>query len=254
MHRTTRFCLILLGLLAQAAPAFAFHPLITDDTGTQGTGGNQIETGYDYGWSRDNGNSETYRAVPFTYTRGLLDNIDAYIGSGYQLHPSSGWEDAEAGIKWRFYDNEQDRLSLALKPAVLIPLATSDESAVLGNGEISYGLTFILSKETAFGELHFNLAAERNNYDDPGITDRKNLYRASIAPVWKVNERWTLAFDTGIQTNPDSTKHPETGFVELGAVYSPGEDLELSLGLVRQSLGTSANSAYATFGVTWCFR
>ena len=33
----------LAGALALPIPAHAFHPLITDDAGTQGTGGNQLE-------------------------------------------------------------------------------------------------------------------------------------------------------------------------------------------------------------------
>ncbi len=49
------------------APAYAAHPLVTEDTGTQGIGGNQVEVNTD--WLKDEGVKS--RASTVTLTRGM---------------------------------------------------------------------------------------------------------------------------------------------------------------------------------------
>ena len=243
----------LAGLLAMPLSAQAFHPLITDDTGTQGAGGNQFEVGYDYAKSREAGASETARGVPLTYTRGLLDNLDVFVGVTRQTDPVSGWSNIGVGAKWRFHDNEASKLSMAIKPEIVFPVSRADEADGLGNGETSFALTFILSQETAFGAVHVNAGVERSNFADNSITDRKTVYRASIAPVWEVAEGWNLALDMGIQTNPDRGQDYTMGFIEVGAVYSPSDNLDLSLGIIRDLMDGPVETTSATLGLTWRF-
>lgn len=234
--------------------ALAYHPLVSDDTGTQGLGGNQLELGYDYARGKTAGVVDIGREVPFTYTRGLADNLDVFAGVSRITSPSAGWSNVGLGAKWRFYENEAAKLSLAIKPEIILPISAADEAAGFGNGKTSYALTMILTKETSFGELHFNLAAERDNFDDDTITDRKNRYRASFAPVWAVAEQWKLALDLGLQTNPDSAEKSRMGYVELGVVYSPTEDFDLSLGITRDMMDGAVSTTSASFGLTWRFR
>jgi hypothetical protein len=188
-----------------------------------------------------------------TYTRGLTDALDGFVGSAYQVSSPKGWGNVGLGLKWRFLENETDKYSLALKPEILLPVSRADEAAGLGNGELSYGMTFIASMETGFGELHFNLEAARNNYDDSTITDRKNFWRASVAPVWAVAEHWKLALDLGVQTNADATEDATMGFVELGVAYTPNDSFDLSFGLIRDVMDGSADTTTATTQVTWHF-
>ncbi len=236
-----------LGLLS--FPSLAFHPLITDDTGTQGMAGNQLEAGYDH--VRANG--ATARGVGVTYTRGFTDGLDAFIGSAYQTSGPKGWGNVDVGMKWRFLENEASRFSMALKPEVLLPVSRADEAAGLGNGRTSYGLTFITSMETGFGELHFNLEAARANFADKTITDRKNFWRASVAPVWVLSEQWKLALDLGLQTNTDAAQDATMGYAELGVVYSPTPQLDVSFGLIRELMDGPASTTTATVQATWHF-
>lgn len=229
--------------------AQAFHPLVTDDTGTQGDGGNQLEVGYDH--ARSDG--DTAHALGVTYTRGFSDTLDAYIGSAYQTSDPDGWGNVGVGLKWRFYENEASKLSLALKPEILLPVSRAHEAEGLGNGETSYGLTFIASMETGFGELHFNLEAVRSNFADNTITDRKNFWRASIAPVWAVADGWKAAIDLGLQTNTDRIQDATMGFIELGVVYRPNDQFDLSFGIIHDVMDGPANSTTATAQVTWHF-
>lgn len=237
---------VALGLPIQA---LAFHPLITDDTGTQGTGGNQLEVGYDH--SRSEG--ETARAVGVTYTRGITDDLDLYVGAAYRTSSPSGWGNVGIGAKWRFYENEASKLSLAIKPEVLLPVSEADEADGLGNGETSYGLTFIASKETAFGELHFNAEVARSNFADAAIDDRQTFWRVSVAPVWAVAEGWKLALDLGLQTNADRSQDATMGYLELGLVYTPNDAIDLSIGVIRDLMDGPVESTTATAQLTWHF-
>jgi hypothetical protein len=246
-HRLSHLAFsVLAGLSFQA---YAFHPLVTDDTGTQGTGGNQLEVGMDY----VDENPGHARALGITYTRGLTDTLDAFVGAAYQTSSPRGWGNVGVGLKWRFFEDEASKFSLALKPEILLPVSRADEAAGLGNGELSYGLTLIGSLETGFGELHFNLEAARSNFDDSTITDRKDFWRASVAPVWAVAEGWKLALDLGLMTNPDTTQDTTMGYVELGVVYSPSEQVDLSFGVIRDLMDGPASTTTATAQVTWHF-
>lgn len=239
----------LAGALALPIPAHAFHPLITDDAGTQGTGGNQLEIGTDHGRSE----GETARALGVTYTRGVTDSLDLFVGAAYQTSDPSGWGNVGVGAKWRFYEDAAGRLSLALKPEIRLPVSAADEAVGLGNGEISYGVTFIASRETSFGELHGNAELARSNYkvDDPAV--RKNFWRLSVAPVWAVAEGWKLALDLGLQANEDRTQDATMGFVELGLTYAPSDALDLSLGVIRDLMDGPVETTTATAQMTWHF-
>lgn len=233
--------------------AWAYHPLITDDTGTQGTGGNQIEIGYNMSRAKDAGVTDKAGDVPFVYTRGLSDTLDGIVGLTRQTKPVHGWGNTSVGAKWRFYDDEKSGLSLGLKPEIRLPVSKSDEAKGLGQGETSYAMTLLVSQETGFGAVHLNAAVERNGYANP-TTDRKTLYRVSVAPVWHVAEHWKLALDTGVQTNADSSRKSRMGFVELGAIYSPNEDLDLSVGVIRDLMDGPVTSTSVTAELTWRFR
>jgi len=197
--------------------------------------------------------TDTARAIGITYTRGVTDNLDLYVGAAYQTSSPSGWGNVGIGAKWRFYEDEAAKRSLALKPEVLLPVSRRDELDGLGNGETSYGLTFIASQETSFGELHFNAELARNNLavDDPGV--RKDFWRLSVAPVWAVAEGWKLALDLGLQANEDRSQDATMGFVELGLVYTPNDALDFSLGVIRDLMDGPVETTTATAQVTWHF-
>jgi hypothetical protein len=251
--RLTRLCAF--GVAASLpGAALAYHPLVTDDTGTQGSAGNQLEISHDQARSDLDGVVSVGREFPITYTRGLTDNLDLVVGVSRVTSPAQTWGNGGLGAKWRFYEDEAGKFSLALKPEVILPVSAAKEAQGLGVGKTSYGLTLILTKETSFGEVHVNLATEHDNYADAGITDRRNLNRISVAPVWAVAEGWKLALDVGFQTNADRNEKTRMGYVELGLVYSPSKDLDFGLGITRDVMDGPVRSDYVTLGLTWRFR
>jgi hypothetical protein len=75
----------------------------------------------------------------------------------------------------------------------------------------------------------------------------------SAAPVWDVTERWKLALDVGMMTNPDRAQRTFMGYAEIGAIYSPANQLDLAVGLVRNFRDGAASTTFFTGGVTGRF-
>lgn len=232
--------------------AFAYHPLITDATDIQGEAGHQIEFGYDWSHGKSGGEKTTSSGLFGAYSYGLRDDLDFLIGVSHELSEASEWGDPSIGLKWIFYNDEKSRLSFGIKPEVRMPSSKNHEAAGVGHGKTSYALTFVLTKGTDFGAVNFNIAGEHAGYALP-TTERKNLYRISVAPEWRLSERWLVAFDAGLTTNSDSSQNARMGYVELGVVYSPNKDLDLSFGVIRDVLDGPADTLSATVGLTWRF-
>jgi len=245
------------------AAVFAFQPLITDDTGTQGAGGNQIEVGYNRTVEKTPGAKEVSHEVPLFFARGITDALDLYVGlarmrvvPGAPAATENGWGNTAVGAKWRFYENDASKLSFALKPEIQLPVSDSREARGLGNARAGYSLGLLMSKETGFGAVHANLSVDRVNYADAVLdaAERRTQYRLSVAPVWDVAEKWKLALDVGAMTNADRAERARMGYVELGAIFSPDKDLDLALGVIRNIMDGGVRTTQLTMGLTWRFR
>jgi len=256
--------LILGPLLAAAAQAgFAYQPLITDDTGTQGDGGNQLEFSVNQDRANSPGIDSRTTGLRTTYTRGLTDTLDVAVSVGHaRLHsnlPASeaaGAGNPAIGAKWRFYENEASQTSLALKPEIRLPVSADKEAAGLGTGRISYGLGLLLTHETSFGELHANVANSRDKFYDSDTNPHMTTTRFSLAPVWHLDAAWKLALDIGRERQSAAGQRTWGHHGEIGVIYSPHKDLDFAAGILRQtdSAGSHATTDSATLGVTWRFR
>jgi len=251
-------CVVLL-----PAAASAFQPLVTDDTGTQGAGGNQVEAVYNRTTDKAPGVKTTTHEVPVGFTRGITDALDIFIGLGRQkIIPDApatverGAVNPVLGAKWRFHENEANKLSFAFKPQIQFPVSKESEARGLGTARASFGVGLVLTQETGFGAVHANLLVDRVNYADDALNaaERRTLYQLSVAPVWDVIEGWRLALDAGLMTNPDSASKARMGYLELGAIYAPGKDLDLAFGIVRNAMDGGTRTTQATVGLTWRFR
>jgi hypothetical protein len=65
-------------LATLSSASLAFQPLITDDTGTQGAAGKQIEVGFIDKQASLAG--DTTRTLPLVFTLGATETLDFYIG------------------------------------------------------------------------------------------------------------------------------------------------------------------------------
>jgi hypothetical protein len=254
---------VLLAVAMFTELASALQPLITDDTGTQGQGGNQLEVSLNPSRITSSGVADRIVGLPAAYTRGVTDTLDVYAGvSWLHLRPGAGDGDAGGagnptiGTKWRFLDSTANGTSAAGKLELLLPVSSSAEAAGLGSASMGGNLTFIVTQEVPFGAIHVNAGAGRLRYRAAGNHPDATPMRLSAAPVWQLDTQWRLALDLGAQWVKSSEQRVRTGFVELGAIWSPDDNMDLALGVIRtadnQNPQTSALAA--TAGLTWRFK
>jgi len=253
------------GLSALVLPvaAQAFQPLVTDEAGTLGAGGNQVELGYARAADKDALSKTTASALTLIYTRGLTETLDAAVTVAHLRNrevssgvSASGAANPVAGLKWRFYDDEEKKLSLALKPEVRFPVSGGGEQRRLDSGATNARIGLLLTRETDFGALHANLSLASNRFAEPAnrAENRGSLWRLSAAPVVEISPGWKIALDTGLVTNPRKGERAAMGYLELGAVYAAAQGLDVAFGIVRD-IGRQGHSAQlATAGLTWQFK
>jgi hypothetical protein len=140
----------------------AAHPLITEDTGTQGRGRFQLELTTEHGYRDEDHAAEHERQFAVTFSWGARDDLDVIFTLPYQrvspqanggIETHSGISDVGVDAKWRFLEN--DKLSMALKPGITFP--TGDEAVGLGSGKSASSLFLVTTIEPEPWALHLHL-------------------------------------------------------------------------------------------------
>jgi hypothetical protein len=235
------YVLFLTGTFLFTRPSFAYYPFFTNDTGTQGQGGQQLEASYEWVYSQSDAVDEEGRVLgsvsgavsnlPLTYTVGLTDRIDFSVGLARQLTPTGGWQNTELGLEWAFWGDQDAGWSFSINPVLLLPVTTAMQSNGLGNARLNALATVIASYMHPDYELHINAGYQSNRYANTDFLNpqRVNLWSVSVAPVLVLNEQWKIGVDIGIQTNPtyDSQYQMSIG---LGILYLPTKNLAIGLG------------------------
>lgn len=264
--------------------AVAFEPLNTDDAGTVEAGRNQIEQ-YFFSINRHGSTSATptdivtpgeeysgqdsAKAFPFTYTRGLTNNLEASIATTYYTQPTGNYtrfSNSMIGLKWRFFEDPERHYALALKPTIIFPASQQQQANGLGSAAINYGVNLIASRYWESIEVHVNLsymhAPYNTNYAVGQSMDlnRTNIIFMSFAPVLTLFPGLRVALDIGATTNPPIPEQYLTTYGLVALIISPTEDIDIGLSAMRSAAnyGTvlSANGTNATrteIGVTWRF-
>jgi len=246
------FSLISLVILTPAA--FAAIPLITDDTGTQGTGKFQLEVFGEYDHDKEDGIQGATQGVTASFTYGILDPLDIVFSVPYAFwrEKDSGCTEQKDGLgdlalegKWRFF--EREGFSFALKPGLTLP--TGDEDRGLGTGRANGYLFLIASREADPWAFHLNLAYIRNEnkYDE-----RRDLWHASLASSYEIVKQLKLVGDLGMEKNPGRCSSVDPAYILGGFVYSLLENLDLGLGIKGGLTDTEADLSVRG-GITWRF-
>jgi len=233
--------------------SYAAHPLITDDTGTQGKGKFQLEVNSEFSHEKEQQynadddrwetKKETGGELATILSYGITDNADIVLGLPYQwkktridgvvttdaTEQGDGISDMSLEVKWRFFD--KDGLSLALKPGITFP--TGDENKGLGNGRASYGLMFITTKEMKPLAFHLNLGYTRNEYklQADKEANRKDIWHASLASEVEVIKDLKAVANIGIERNPDRASNTHPAFLLGGLIYSISESIAIDMGV-----------------------
>ena len=219
--------------------AFAGHPLVTDDTGTQGKGRGQVEVGLSFFKDKDEADDlTTFKAeggdMAVGVTVGLLDSLDIVMGVPYawysleendsRIGRESGISDISFDVKWRFFEN--NGWSLALKPGLSLP--TGDEDRGLGAGRTSYRLFLIGTKEFESVAFHVNGGYIRN---ENNFEERQDIWHASVAAEVEVIKDLKLMANAGMERNPDPSSDNHPAFALGGIAYDVSEKITLDAGM-----------------------
>lgn len=223
---------VLFIVLCWSVPAFGIHPLITDDTGTQGKGKFQLEVSGEYGHKNEGSAVKDATDMAAALTYGISNQIDISIGIPYTFirredsgtTAENGISDTAFALKWRFY--EKDGLSFALKPGITLP--TGNDAKCLGSGRVTYNMFFITTKEIAPCAIHLNLGYKRN---ENKVEEREDLWHASLAGEIKIIRDLKIVADIGMDKNPDKCSGSDPAFILGGIIYSLMENLDIDFGL-----------------------
>ncbi|OPY79172.1 MAG: hypothetical protein A4E64_00507 [Syntrophorhabdus sp. PtaU1.Bin058] len=233
------------------APAFAARPLITDDAGTLGKGGFQVESGIEVSDHRqdfdDVATKEYGTSWNTTVSYGLTDNIDIVLGLPYEkakveeddvtVHDEDGLTDVTLEVKWRFL--EKDGFALALKPGLSFP--TGNDKKGLGTGRMTYGMVFIATKELEPFAFHLNAGYKRN---ENRVDERKDIWGADLAGEVEILKSLKLVANVGMVTNTDRESSTAPAFALGGLIYSITENIDIDLGYKRGLNRAEADNTY----------
>ena len=247
-------------LFSLSAVSYAAHPLITDDTGTQGKGKFQLEVNGEYGREDENDVVKSTTKMSTVLTYGAIDNLDIVLGIPYQYirtktaatdtDPGSttledGISDMAIEAKWRFF--EKEGFSFALKPGIILP--TGDRKRGLGTGRTAYSMFFVTTKEAEPWAFHLNLGYKLNeNKND----ERKDIWHASLASELEVIKDLRVVANIGMEKNPDKSSSINPAFVLGGIIYSFSENFDIDLG-VKSGLTKPETDFTVLAGITLRF-
>jgi hypothetical protein len=237
-------------LLAAAAMiissgAYAAHPLITDDTGTQGTGKFQLEITSEFSSNEENDGGPTIKEtggeIAAALSYGISENIDLVVGMPYQWYTvkesglkvaeESGGGDMSVELKWRFLDTGEEGTSLALKPGISIPAGSEEKG--FGSGAVSCGVMLIATHTGKLGALHANLGYSRVGYgtEENDEASRKDIWHASLAGELNMTETLRAVADIGMETNGELVSDIHPAYLIGGLIYSINDDMEIDFGV-----------------------
>lgn len=250
----TFFLILCVVFFSTKGQTYAAHPLITDDSGTQGKGRYQLELNGEFGKDREEGvKTETFD-IKAIISYGVTENIDLVLTLPYHKikikeedakKSSEGLSDIGLELKWRFY--EKDGLSLALKPGLTLP--TGDEDNGLGTGKATLSLFFITTYEQHPWAVHFNAGYIRN---ENIIDERKDIWHLSLAGTFEVIENLKIVGNIGVERNTDKVSRTDPAFILAGLIYSLSKDLDIDMG-VKAGLNEAETDYSLLAGLTWRF-
>lgn len=234
--------------------AEAAHPLVTEDTGTQGQGKYQLELQYER--VRDDEFNVRDRSSSFAtvLSWGFHDKGDLIVTLPYErldidddgsITEESGRGDVGLDAKWRFYEN--DNLSFAVKSG--LSFATGDEDRDLGAGKINYSVLFITSYEAEPWAMHMH-AGYLSNRSSAATDERNHVWHVSVGG-WREIGKLKLVADIGHDTSVASGESGST-FAIAGVIYSPSEDIDLDVG-VKKGLNDAEVDSALLAGLTLRF-
>ena len=242
----------------------AAHPLITDDTGTQGRGKFQLELNGEISHDKETTDGVEVREraakVAAALSAGITEDIDIVIGFPWQWSrvkqdgivaaDNNGPGDTSLEAEMALF--QTGGLLSAVKPGMTFP--SGNENRGLGNGKVSYGVTLIATQEWERFFVHANAAYTHNEFklDIDKDANRRDIWHGSIAGGMEVVKDLRVVANIGLETNGDHGSNTWPAFILGGVIYSVNENLDLDFG-VKGGLNRPEPDVTALAGLAWRF-
>jgi hypothetical protein len=207
------------------APAFAAHPMLTEDPGTQGAGRFELELGQAFArGDPQSGGRGTEFAPQLSYgATGALDLIlrGTWVMQAPAQAPSArGFGDTMLDCKWRFHDGAP--LALAVRAGADLPTGADG----LGAGRAGFHALAIAGWQVTGVNVNANLAYARVN--QPGA--RPDVFGASVAVVGPDATPWHAFIEATAVSNPDARETVWPAVARTGLIVTVAPWLDLDAG------------------------
>lgn len=207
----TKVSAIALAVLAAATPAWAGPPFLTDDPEPTDTGHWEIYAPLVEA-SGSGRNFEGATGAEINY--GAARNVQVTLGLPIEyVNDRSGTEwgvgDVAVSLKYRFYQNEDIGLSIAVFPGVTLPTASNG----FGAGEVTGMLPVWFQKDTGSWSVFGGGGYAFN----PGKGNR-NYFTGALAVSRQINSDFTLGVEVE-QQGADTIDGRATTSLGVGAIY-----------------------------------
>ena len=236
---------ILMTIVCFAGPVFgqAGPPLITDDTGTPGAGGFELNLAWTF--DRTDG-EESFESPLVDLSVGVTETVQFSLTIPYLVQDFSQRRDgaigkATLGSKWRFLETEG--FALSTSPAVAFPIENSAEELGFEDDR----LDVFLPIETSFDALGGSFAAQIGylHADD-------DAWFAGFAYAHSLGEQFEVAGEVALERELGGAR---TGLVNIGGRYQIAESLQIlgSVGHGIDFLGDDGPDWIAYGGIQLAF-
>jgi outer membrane putative beta-barrel porin/alpha-amylase len=229
-----------------SVPAWASHPLLTEDTGVLGKGNFELELHGERARDSEAGVTQRRSDAVAKLGYGLAEKLDVEIELPYVREVTDGEVaqgrgDASLALKWRFHENEG--FSMAFKPDLLLP--TGRDEVGLGAGRVRWAANLAAAYEWGKFELlgHLGYTHNRNR-----IGERASLWHASTALLYLLTEKLRLLADYGRDSSPDAIRGGQSRELVVGATYAASERIDVGAG-VKKGLSDAAHDRSLRAGV-----
>ena len=225
---------ILAGCLLAATNVHAGYPLITEDTGTQGSGGWQLEGVTERQHERGTGMRTSSDTLALSY--GISSEVDVQGVLPWYQGGSQGTGDPEISLKWRFF--QHGAFSAGVKPAITIPVGDPDDGA--GTGRPTWAVTLIASCDIGPLAINADLKYLRNNNT---VDERTSIGEGSVGALYRVGPVRLVA-DYTRETPTDPAIGESARYRVIGLQWLLRQDFGLGFGYKRGSHGATIEDSW----------
>lgn len=218
-----KIILLLVAALTVSSPAFAAHPLVTDDFYTVPQAGNELEVGYA---SAQNQVSRV-NSANLSYKRG----IQPYFDLGIEVPYSTGLNDVLLHAKCLLWERGKDE---GITGRVDYKFNNGSINQGLGSGDNDYCLMVIYSKMIGRTKTHLNIGYVNVGINAGVQSDDYTAYAFAMEhPLW--GEKGDIV----AEYVANSAAAPNPAFIQLGARYAVSSGFKINAGY---SFGLNNNS------------